>query len=146
MNDELREASIELLLHCARIVRAARQGSSAPVAQMRVLSALDEHGPLRVSTLAAIDNCSQPTMTGTVATLLSGGDVTKAPDPSDARASLVALTPEGRDRLGDLRRQYADVLVARIEAGTGLTPTDLRAAANVLRTILTTPVREDDRA
>lgn len=139
VTDELLDASAALVLHCARIVRAARQASTAPVAQMRVLSILDEHGALRISALAEIDRCSQPTMTGTVALLLAQGDVTKTVDPSDARASLVQLTDVGRGRLASLRHEYAEALAARIADGATVSPDQLRAAVEVLAAVLDSP-------
>ena len=49
------------------------RGRAGPVplqqlpAGARVLSLLDQHGPLGVGALATVDRCSQPTMSATVA-------------------------------------------------------------------------------
>ena len=139
MPEELLDASAALVLHCARILRVARQSTTAPVAPMRVLSILDEHGPMRISALAVIDRCSQPTMTGTVTALLSGGDVTKTADPDDARASLIRLTDVGRARLAAIRRLYAEAVATRITDGGRVTPEQLRAATEVLAAVLDDP-------
>src|SRR5690349_12994631 len=84
----------DLVAYAARLVRAVRRSVEHPTG-IRVLSLLDELGPQGVSALAAADRCSQPTMSGTIATLVELGLVTKAANPDDARSTLVALSPAG---------------------------------------------------
>ena len=89
----------DLLRAAARLSRWASRLASfdVPFAQARLLALLDELGPARVSVLAEADHCSQPTMTTALQRLESSGWAQRAPDPSDARASLLSLTPAGRD-------------------------------------------------
>ena len=112
-HDELAD---ELLRSAARLSRwATRTDLGMPWAQARVLALVDELGPTRITTLAVADDCSQPTMTTTVQRLETLGLVTRSPDPTDARATLVALTAEGADRLAPLRRARGAALLPVIE-------------------------------
>src|SRR5690349_6037711 len=83
---------------------------------MRVLSILDESGPLGITQLAAIDQCRQPTMSGTVNGLVERGWVTKKPDPDDARGSLVSLTAAGRRTLASARSANGEAIADRLRA------------------------------
>ena len=58
------ELSAELVLNAGRFVRAVtrRTSTDVPTATLRLLSQLDELGPLTISALARADRCSQPTM------------------------------------------------------------------------------------
>lgn len=130
-------AASELVIYAARLVRASRQHIHAtPPAGIRVLSLLDEHGPSGVGLLAAYDRTTQPTMSGLVSTLFERGWVTKEPDPDDARASLVTLTPGGREALGVVRQRSAEAVSAAVEAHPTLTLQDLEHAVTVLRQVL----------
>lgn len=58
------------------------------------------------------------------------GLVTRVPDPSDARARLVALTPEARERVADVRRQQLE----RFEASLAdWPPHDIAVLTGLLR-------------
>ncbi|MGE0220839.1 MarR family winged helix-turn-helix transcriptional regulator, partial [Mycolicibacterium sp.] len=76
-----------------------------PFAQARLLSTIEDHGAARISDLAALDHCSQPTMTTQVRRLEDAGMVTRAPDPQDARAVLIRITDAG---VAALRQARAD--------------------------------------
>jgi DNA-binding MarR family transcriptional regulator len=133
----MQELGSDLTLYAARQVRLLRREQPQPVG-MRVLSILDESGPLGVTQLAAIDQCSQPTMSGTVNALVERGWVTKRPDPADARGSRVDLTTDGRRILAEARRANGAAIAERLEAA-GLGRTELAAAVEVLRMVLETP-------
>lgn len=90
-----------------------------PLAQVRVLSQIDEWGQARTSDLARVEYCSQPTMTTRVQRLQARGWVARASDPLDARATMLTLTEEGRAVLADARATRARVLealMARMDA------------------------------
>lgn len=97
----------DLLSVVARINRLANQRVRMPVpfAQARLLSTIEDRGEARISDLAALDHCSQPTMTTQVRRLEDAGMVTRAADPNDARAVLIRITPEG---VAALRQARAD--------------------------------------
>ncbi|MDQ6525472.1 MarR family transcriptional regulator [Nocardioides sp. LHD-245] len=126
--------SSDLTVYAARLVRLVRR-AHAPSAGTRVLSILDETGPLGITALAQVDRCSQPTMTGQVRQLVELGWVTKAPHPEDARSSLVDLTDAGRAELRRIRRLSAALVSERL-ARTDLTADDLATAVAVLQAVL----------
>ena len=134
MTTDLETLSGDLVTYAARLVRAVRRAVEHPTG-VRVLSLLDEHGPLGISALAAADRCSQPTMSGTVASLVDAGLVTKAANPDDARGSLVALTDAGRAELARVRQANGHEVAERLTRSTCSTE-DLQTAIAVLRSAL----------
>ena len=96
------ELAQRVLLACSELTRAATAvapGTRLSLTQARVLGNLARRGPLRVSRLAALERCAQPTMTGLVSRLVAAGLVERREDRADARAVLVALTPDGAREL-----------------------------------------------
>jgi DNA-binding MarR family transcriptional regulator len=128
------ELGSDLTQYAARLVRLLRREHQQP-AGMRVLSVLDEAGALGITQLAAIDQCSQPTMTGAVNGLVERGWVSKRPDPTDARSNRVELTPAGRRVLAEARRTNGALVADRL-AARSVSERDLATAVSVLRTIL----------
>ena len=57
---------------------------------------IEDQGEARISDLAALDHCSQPTMTTQVRRLEDAGLVTRTIDPDDARAVLIRITAARR--------------------------------------------------
>lgn len=127
--------SSDLTVYAARLVRLVRR-EHAPSAGTRVLSVLDESGPLGITALAQIDRCSQPTMTGQVNQLVEAGWATKEPNPADARSSLVHLTDAGRAELARIRQLSAALVSERLARRTDLSTDDLATAVAVLRAVL----------
>ncbi|MGE5697025.1 MAG: MarR family winged helix-turn-helix transcriptional regulator [Candidatus Sericytochromatia bacterium] len=129
---------VDLLGVVARLNRLATQRTplAVPWAQARLLSTIEDQGPTRISELAALDHCSQPTMTMQVRRLEDAGLVTRTPDPEDARAVLIEITPEGVEMLRHVRAARAGVIDPHIAA---LDPADrqtLAEAVHVLRRLL----------
>lgn len=132
------DLGVDLLGVVARLNRLASQRIRMPLpwAQARLLSTIDDRGQARISDLAALDNCSQPTMTTQVRRLEDAGLVTRTADPGDARAVLIAITDEGRRTLAQVRADRAAAIDPAIEQ---LDPADrevLRGAVDVMRRIL----------
>src|ERR1700754_634160 len=128
----------DLLAVVARINRLATQRARMPLgyAQARLLSTIEDRGEARISDLAALDHCSQPTMTTQVRRLEDGGLVSRAVDPDDARAVLIRITPKGVDTLRQVRVDRAaaiDPYLERLDAADRQTPT---AALRVMRRLL----------
>jgi DNA-binding MarR family transcriptional regulator len=100
------ELGNHVLRSAARLTRWATRNASfdVPMAQARLLALVEELGPARISALAAADHCSQPTMSTQLQRLEAEGWTHRIPDPADARASLISLTPRGRDAIA-LARQ-----------------------------------------
>lgn len=126
--------STDLVIYTARLVRSLRRTHEAP-AGTRVLSLLDEHGPLGVTQLAKLDRCSQPTMSAAVAQLVDGGLVVKEPNPLDARGSVVSLTSDGIDVLASQRDAWASAISERLKVHNR-TQEELATAVSVLRDLL----------
>ena len=128
----------DLLAVVARLNRLASQRIQMPLpsAQARLLATVEAHGEARIGDLAAIDHCSQPTMTTQVRRLEDAGLVSRTADPGDARAVRIRITPEGRRTLDAVRTDRA----AAIEPQLGLLePADrkvLAEAVEVLRRLL----------
>lgn len=80
------------------------------------LSVLDRLGAQRITTLAEREAITQPAMTGLVQRLESTGLVTRQTDPTDGRATLIAITTQGRAMLAQRRRKHDDVIAARVAA------------------------------
>ncbi|MEZ0164898.1 MarR family winged helix-turn-helix transcriptional regulator [Kineococcus sp. LSe6-4] len=128
-----------LLLSCSALTRAAAaatDGTRLSLTQTRVLSTLHRDGPLRVSRLAELEGCAQPSMTGLLSRLAGAGFVTRGPDPADARAVLVTLTAEGHQALLADRRALRAPL-ARALQHLPAAPGDLERLTGLLEDITT---------
>ena len=136
--DERSQLGNDLLRSVARLNRWASRHASldVPMAQARLLGVLDELAPARVSVLAAADNCSQPTMTAQVQRLEAEGWAHRVPDPDDARATLVSLTPTGAAALHRAREARVAVLAPVLETLDDEGLQRLRTAVHVLDRLL----------
>ena len=102
------------------------------------LGELEREGPRRVTDLAEGQGVSQPAMTGLVRRLAAQGLVERAPDPTDGRGVLVAVTPAGSALLADRRRARAEVVAELVDR----LPPDDRAALAGAAPALTHLVQE----
>src|ERR1044072_3152699 len=102
----------DLLAVVARLNRLATQRVRMPLgyAQARLLSTIEDQGAARISDLAALDHCSQPTMTTQVRRLEAAGLVSRTGDPADARAVLSSITKKGVSALADVRADRGAVI------------------------------------
>ena len=87
-------------------IRTDYPWESLPMAQVELLLALDEHGSVRVGELASLLRLAPNTVSGLVQVLVENALVTRAPDPSDRRVAVVALTTAGRRKLDDWGRAH----------------------------------------
>jgi DNA-binding MarR family transcriptional regulator len=128
----------DLLAVVARLNRYATQRiqMQLPAAQARLLSTIDAHGEARICDLAAVDHCSQPTMTTQVRRLEDAGLVARTVDPGDARAVRIRITPEGMRTLSRVRVDRAAAIEPQLAK---LGPADRQSlveAVAVLRRLL----------
>jgi DNA-binding MarR family transcriptional regulator len=128
----------DLLAVVARLNRLATQRIQMPLpsAQARLLATIEVHGEARIGDLAAVDHCSQPTMTTQVRRLEDAGLVSRMVDPGDARAVRIRITPEGRRTLNAVRADRAAAIEPQLAQ---LEPEDrnvLVDAVEVLRRLL----------
>lgn len=128
----------ELLTVVARLNRLATQRIRLPLpwAQARLLGTIDDQGEARISDLAELDHCSQPTMTTQVRRLEDAGLVARTPDPDDARAVRIRITPKGRTMLAQVRGDRAAVIDPRIERLSQADRDILSAAVGALHRLL----------
>jgi DNA-binding MarR family transcriptional regulator len=77
-----------------------------------VLALLRDRGAQRITSLAEAESVAQPTMTTLVGRLERDGYVSRAADPGDGRAVLIALTQAGREVLERFGAQRAELLAA----------------------------------
>jgi DNA-binding MarR family transcriptional regulator len=138
------ELSAQLMLYAGRLVRAVTRqavgtSTEVPTASLRLLSQIDELGPVGIGVLAVADRCSQPTMSAGVRYLCRRGWAAKQTNPQDARSTLVTLTEEGRRVLEQARRERAAVIAARLRTDPRHDQEDLATAVAVLRGLLEQP-------
>ena len=130
--------SSDLLSVVARINRLANQRVrlALPFAQARLLAVIEDQGAARISDLAALDHCSQPTMTTQVRRLEDAGLVSRITDPADARAVLISITSEGIEALAAVRADRGAVIdpyLSRLDDADRQTLSD---AVRVMRALL----------
>jgi DNA-binding MarR family transcriptional regulator len=128
----------DLLAVVARLNRLATQRIQMPLpaAQARLLATIDVNGEARIGDLAAVDHCSQPTMTTQVRRLEDAGLVTRTVDPGDARAVRIRITAKGLSTLNAVRADRAAAIEPQLAM---LEPADrqvLADAVGVLRRLL----------
>jgi DNA-binding MarR family transcriptional regulator len=96
------------------VIRHLTDRAGLSLTAISVLARLSEEGPARLTALAAAEGVSQPSMSQLVQRLEGQGMATRASDPADGRAALIAVTDAGRTLLADLRHgrriRLADLL------------------------------------
>lgn len=108
----------------AKLITVMRRGDAGrgsrpdlTMAQVSILLTLIDSGPIRMTELAARERVRTPTTTVAIRRLEKLNLVKRTRDPSDMRAVLVEVTPEGmvqyRDAL-DMRRTYLAELLSRL--------------------------------
>lgn len=128
----------DLLGVVARLNRLATQRIQMPLpaAQARLLATIEMHGEARIGDLAAVDHCSQPTMTTQVRRLEDAGLVSRTVDPGDARAVRIRITADGKRTLNAVRADRAAAIAPQLAE---LEPEDrqvLADAVDVLRKLV----------
>src|SRR3954468_8224789 len=87
------------------------------LAQLSILLTLLDQGPIRMTDLAAHERVRPPTTTVAIRRLEKLGLVKRSRDPSDLRAVLVDITPEGlaqhQEALAN-RRAFLGTLLAKL--------------------------------
>ena len=105
-------------LEQASILTTRHLADQAPLSltAARALGRLNEEGPIRLTTLAAAEGISQPSMTQLIQRLERQGLATRINDPEDGRAALVNITNAGRALLDARRRDRRDRLAELLMA------------------------------
>nr|WP_281379797.1 MarR family transcriptional regulator [Flexivirga oryzae] len=103
--------------------------------RLSALVVLMKHGPLRPGALAERLSISAASASRLIDVLIDGGWARRDPDPSDGRACLLSLSPQGEAALEKLRREGTGDLAAGIEQLTDEQREALSAALPVLVTL-----------
>ncbi|MEI2776293.1 MAG: MarR family transcriptional regulator [Tetrasphaera sp.] len=110
-----------LLARTLRVLRHnwSRQDGAPDLAphQGRALRIVDEDGPLRLSELADRLRIAPRSATEVADALQERGLVERSPDPSDRRATLLAVTPHGHTvaaQVARTRREQAQAFFGRL--------------------------------
>jgi DNA-binding MarR family transcriptional regulator len=101
-----------------RLWRRLRAENNFPLTQGAVLARLERDGPLSTAELAAAERVRPQSMGQTVAELQAQGLISRHPDPSDGRRTLLKLTDDGRVALARDRRRREGWLASAIERST----------------------------
>ena len=115
----------------ARLSRRLRKHQLAGLTptQLAALATVERSGPMRLGDLAAAEGIAPSTLTRLVTALEDSGYVRRFADPSDARASTLAITQQGHQTLERLRTESTLMLAASLRL---LTPAQRSALAEAL--------------
>ena len=118
----------------ARLSRRLRRHESVGLTptQLAALATVEQQGPIRLGDLAAAEGVAPSTLTRLVTALEDSGYVQRCADPSDARASTLAITPRGHEMLEQLRKDVTLVLAQSLRELTPDQRVALAAALPVL--------------
>ena len=118
----------------ARLSRRLRRHELAGLTptQLAALATIGKAGPMRLGDLAAVEGIAPSTLTRLVAALEDSGYVQRTADPSDARASTLAITAHGQDALERIRTEATLMLTASLELLSPEQRSALAAALPVL--------------
>jgi DNA-binding MarR family transcriptional regulator len=105
----------DLRVVLGQLLRRLRAEHRFPLGQGSVLGRLDREGTASIGQLAVAERVRPQSMAQTVADLEAAGLISRRPDPSDGRRTLVDLTEQGRRTLEADRRDRASWLASAIE-------------------------------
>ena len=125
----------------ARLSRRLRKHELAGLTptQLAALATVERSGPMRLGDLAAAEGIAPSTLTRLVTALEESGYVRRHADPSDARASTLAITPRGHDTLERLRTETTLELAASLRLLTLAQRSALAEALPVLELLAEAP-------
>ncbi|MGH3406439.1 MAG: MarR family winged helix-turn-helix transcriptional regulator [Streptosporangiaceae bacterium] len=124
-----------------RVSLWARRGMQARMSSTSIttLDSLEHSGPLRITDLADLQGVTQPGMTTLVNRLAADGYAERFPDPTDGRATLVRITPAGRQVLAERHAARSAAISAAISQLPAEHQHALSYAAEALRALTQIP-------
>jgi DNA-binding MarR family transcriptional regulator len=127
----------------ARLSRRLRRHDVAGLTptQLAALATVEQSGPLRLGDLAAAEGIAPSTLTRLVTALEDSGYVRRCTDPSDARASTLAITTLGHEMLERIRGESTLVLAESLRSLTPVQRVALASALPVLEQLAETDPR-----
>ena len=129
---------VHALMHALRRDAAERFGQAATTpGQQRLLRALQRADrPRRLGELAQVLDVAPRSVTAKVDQAEADGQVRRVPDPGDRRATLVELTPVGRDVLARVSAERSAGAADRLAR---LTPGERAELLRLLRAVAAPP-------
>ncbi len=135
----------ELLDHAIDLtVRFLSDRAELSASAAFVLNRVCREGPIRLTTLAAREGVSQPSMTQLIQRLERVDLVTRLADPDDGRATLIGITGPGQALLDDRRRLRRERLRALMATLTPEEECALKLSAQVAFPVLRRLVENAD--
>lgn len=124
----------ELRLVIGRLIRSIRQHNAGGLtpSQVSALATIEEHGPIRISDLAAKESVGAPVATRVTTSLEELGYIKRIQDTQDKRAWLVELTTSGHKVLKRLWEERTIGINQRIQMLSKSEIAKLNAALPVL--------------
>jgi DNA-binding MarR family transcriptional regulator len=124
-----------------RVSLWARRGMPARMSSTSIttLDSLGYSGPMRITDLAEFQGVTQPGMTMLVNRLAADGYAERFPDPTDGRATLVRITPAGRQVLTERHAARSAAISAAITRLPAEQQQALSAAAEALHALTKIP-------
>ncbi|MDA8436339.1 MAG: MarR family transcriptional regulator [Actinomycetales bacterium] len=121
----------------ARVTRSTRRELALPIgaSSLSVLATVTDRGPLRLGDLARVEGITPATLSRIVAVLEDDGLAERTADPVDRRSSWLMVTPAGLALLAAVRRDRAQVMVARVDRLSAAQRTALSAALDALEAL-----------
>lgn len=119
----------------AYALRSPVAGEGITPTRLSALVVLSRFGPLRPGALAERLSVSAASASRLIDVLIDGGWACREPDPTDGRACLLSISPQGDAALEKLRREGTGDLAAGIEELTAEQRDALAAALPVLVTL-----------
>lgn len=145
--DDVTEAFDEVM---RLVIRHLTDHGGLTFTAIMCLGTLDRDGPARLTTLAAAEGVSQPSMSQLVQRLERQGWVIRIRDPQDGRASLIAISDAGRtlvaNRLLDRHDRLADLLATLSPEDDASLRLAMRVARPIVRLLIETARRSDTAA
>jgi DNA-binding MarR family transcriptional regulator len=109
-----------------------------------VMNRVCREGPIRLTTLAAKEGVSQPSMTQLIQRLERLDLVARLADPDDGRAALIGITQHGQKVLDERKRKRRERLTALMEMLTPEEESALWLSARVALPVLRRLVENAD--
>jgi len=120
-----------------RIYRALRIRTNHQVtpSQGSALARIEQAESVRLGRLAQLEGISAASMSKIVDSLEEDGFVTRVPDPLDGRASMIQLSPNGRDMIHTIRVANTEALEVALTTLSEAELQLLRASLPVLEKV-----------
>lgn len=109
--DAISQIEYEVALFIRRVESARTSDANIAIIDRSgyiLLRQLDENGPTGAKTLADSFQLDASTVSRQTASLESKGFVSRLSDPTDGRASLLEITPLGRNKLSEVKQARLD--------------------------------------